>query len=188
MAGGPGASQRWLSPPHSQAYRDIFEGRWEDWDPFMAGPRMRAAEASSSSWTGDDSDASPRGLAGSVPGGVETPQAFRPFQGYLSFGRWGEVGNVHVVPTMKVATAFTLLRPFMEDAFQAEEGDAGWLCGAGQGQELPLSPKWHQPILDALVRLPPLLPGDAVFWHSDTIHCDADAVVPHEGNGDGFIR
>lgn len=42
---------------------------------------------------------------------------------------------------MKVATAFTLLRPFMADAFEADAGDADWLCGAGQGQELPLSPR-----------------------------------------------
>lgn len=27
-------------------------------------------------------------------------------------------------------------------------------------------PRWHEPILDALVRLPPLSPGDAVFWHT----------------------
>ena len=26
--------------------------------------------------------------------------------------------------------------------------------------------RWHQPILDALVRLPPLSPGDAVFYHT----------------------
>ena len=77
-----------------QAYRDIFEGRWEDWDPFMAGPRMRAAEASSSSsWTGDDSAATPGEVVGGIPRAGE-PQPFRPFQGYLSFGRWGEVGNV----------------------------------------------------------------------------------------------
>lgn len=93
MAGGTGGSQRWLSPHHSQAYRDIFEGRWEDWDPYKAGPRMRAAEQAVCSWGGDGEGGSP-GSAIVRGGGRETPQPFRPFQGFLSFGRWGEVGNV----------------------------------------------------------------------------------------------
>lgn len=90
-----------MTPP--QAYREIFEGRWEDWDPFKAGPRIRAAEAApfSSSpeavtWGGDASSTSPvlgDGATWGIAGGG-TPQAFRPFQGYLSFGRWGEFGNV----------------------------------------------------------------------------------------------
>ncbi|CAN0447180.1 unnamed protein product, partial [Ectocarpus sp. 8 AP-2014] len=67
---------------------------------------------------------------------------------------------------MRVATAFTLLRPFMPDALEANATDGDWLCGAGDGPELSLSPKWHQPLMDALVRLPPLSPGDAVFYHT----------------------
>eukprot|EP00752_Nemacystus_decipiens_P011248 g9996.t1 len=181
MAGGTGGSQRWLSPHHSQAYRDIFEGRWEDWDPFKAGPRMRAAEQAVCSWGGDESSLSPgssadESEAGRRGGEGGTPQPFRPFQGFLSFGRWGDVGNVHVVPMMRVATAFALLRPFMPDALEASATERDWLCGAGEGPELPLSPKWHQPILDALVRLPPLSPGDAVFYHTDIIHCEAGAI------------
>ncbi|CAM9431399.1 unnamed protein product [Ectocarpus sp. 12 AP-2014] len=171
MAGGTGGSQRWLNPHLHQAYGDIFQGRWEDWDPFKAGPRMRAAENAACSW-GEDGTPSPPGSIGvGAP-----PQPFRPFQGFLSFGRWGEVGNVHVVPMMRVATAFTLLRPFMADALEANATDGDWLCGAGDGPELSLSPKWHQPIMDALVRLPPLSPGDAVFYHTDIIHCEAGAI------------
>lgn len=97
MAGGTGGSQRWLSLSHSQAYRDIFEGRWEDWDPFKAGPRMRAAEQAVCSWGGDGEGLSPGSSVGGG-GGRETPQPFRPFQGFLSFGRWGEVGNVSGLP------------------------------------------------------------------------------------------
>ena len=43
---------------------------------------------------------------------------------------------------MRVATAFALLRPFMPDALEAADaGERDWLCGAGEGPELPLSPK-----------------------------------------------
>ncbi|CAN0067977.1 unnamed protein product [Scytosiphon promiscuus] len=176
MAGGTGGSQRWLSPHHSQAYRDIFEGRWEDWDPFKAGPRMRAAENAACSWGGDESPSSPESVQGGAQGEQAPPQPFRPFQGFISFGRWGEVGNLHVVPMMRVATAFMLLRPFMPDALEASAAGTDWLCGAGDGPELTLSPKWHQPIMDALVRLPPLSPGDAVFYHTDLVHCEAGAI------------
>lgn len=42
---------------------------------------------------------------------------------------------------MRVATAFTLLRPFMPDALEANAAERDWLCGAGEGPEMPLSPK-----------------------------------------------
>lgn len=43
---------------------------------------------------------------------------------------------------MRVATAFTLLRPFMPDALDADPTEReNWLCGAGEGPELALSPK-----------------------------------------------
>ncbi|CAM9539126.1 unnamed protein product [Choristocarpus tenellus] len=35
--------------------------------------------------------------------------------------------------------------------------------------------RWHQPLLNALVQLPPLSPGDAVFWHTDLVHCESDS-------------
>lgn len=39
--------------------------------------------------------------------------------------------------------------------------------------------RWHQPILDALVRLPPLSPGDAVFYHTGERVCLRKAEVGH---------
>ncbi|CAM9343283.1 unnamed protein product, partial [Discosporangium mesarthrocarpum] len=171
MSGGS-ASDR-LTPHHRQGYQEIYTGRWEEWDPFKAGPRVGAADAAwRQLWVGggqglranygEDACKEEEGEEGGL--GVEVPlppKLFRPFQGCLSFGSWGEKGHVHVVPMMRVATAFMLLRPFMDDVSQ-EEG----LLGFGDGPEVVLDARWHQPLLDALVRLPPLSPGDAVFWHT----------------------
>lgn len=63
---------------------------------------MRAAERAVCSWGGDEDEASASPGSsvdgdeggGGGGGGEYTPQPFRPFQGFLSFGRWGEVGNV----------------------------------------------------------------------------------------------
>ena len=50
------------------------------------------------------------------------------------------------MPMMRVATAFMLLRPFMPDVLEAMtneemQGRGQWLCGAGEGPELVLTPK-----------------------------------------------
>lgn len=98
-----------------QAYRDIFEGRWEDWDPFKAGPRMRAAAAQASAWVGDGSMSSP-----GLEGGGRAPQPFRPFQGYLSLGRWGEKGNVS--PACAVISSLLYIADILPMPFARRSG------------------------------------------------------------------
>lgn len=87
-----------------QAYRDILDGRWEDWDPFKAGPRIRAVDYPAlSHGPGRGGGLDGMGLLPESRGEV-LPQAFRPFQGYLSFGRWGDVGNVSFFSSIIVDT------------------------------------------------------------------------------------
>jgi hypothetical protein len=73
---------------------------------------------------------------------------------------------------MRVATAYMLLRPFLPDV----PDDS--MCGATEGSPLPVTEEWHAPLLNALVRLPPLSPGDAVFWHPDLIVAESTVVQP----------
>lgn len=82
--------------PQPQAYRDILDGRWEEWDPFKVGPRIQAVEFPGFGAGGSDGDGAVAGGPSGSGAGYVPPQAFRPFQGYLSFGRWGELGNVSV--------------------------------------------------------------------------------------------
>jgi Protein of unknown function (DUF1479) len=57
------------------------------------------------------------------------------------------------------------------------EGD---LCGAQPGRALGASPQWHAPLLEGLVSIPQMEPGDTIFWHSDVIHAVEDK---HGGSG-----
>jgi hypothetical protein len=76
-------------------------------------------------------------------------------------------GVLHVLP-IPSAMAYVLLRALQDDV---PEDD---LCGAANGQALPLSERWHALLMPALVSIPPVEPGDTVWWHGDLIHCVAD--------------
>lgn len=76
---------------------------------------MRAAENAACYVGGDESLPSPGsgnrsvdggGVGGAAEGGGRgTTQPFRPFQGFLSFGRWGEDGNVSGLACLLVCAA-----------------------------------------------------------------------------------
>ncbi|MFP4906193.1 YbiU family protein, partial [Paraburkholderia sp. BR14261] len=52
--------------------------------------------------------------------------------------------------------------------------------GAQPGRGLPISAEWHAPLIDALISIPQMQPGDTVFWHCDVIHSVEDE---HRGTG-----
>ncbi|CAM9487344.1 unnamed protein product, partial [Phaeothamnion confervicola] len=146
----------------SQLYERIWSGRFEDYDPFRADFRVALAERAS----GCDGSGGRGGLVEGWAGTAGTGAVpLRPFQGFVSLAQHGEDGAMRVVPMMRVATAFMMLRPFIGD-------DADGMCGASTGPVLKLRDRWHAPLADALVRIPPLSPGDAVFWHPDIIHAE----------------
>jgi Protein of unknown function (DUF1479) len=171
--------ERWSDPRFRSVYSAIFDGTFEQWDPFDASLRAAFDEASV-------------GRAGG---------AFRPWQGFLSLSPWLQhSGNLHIVPMMRVATSYALLRPFMSDV------PADNMCGAdGTTAAVPaaaaaaastaaaaaaysrstsstshgdaafqLSEQYHKPLLDALVSLPALQPGDLVLWHPDIVIAESD--------------
>ncbi len=62
------------------------------------------------------------------------------------------------------AMAYILLRPPLDDVPDDE------LCGVAPGKVLPVSEKWHPPLIKALSSIPALNAGDSVWWHCDVIH------------------
>lgn len=50
--------------------------------------------------------------------------------------------------------------------------------------------RWHRPIMDALVRLPPLSPGDAVFYHTgeERVVCAREAKHRKGKEGERAMR
>ncbi|EXJ91449.1 hypothetical protein A1O1_04561 [Capronia coronata CBS 617.96] len=154
------STERWEDPAYRSCYQKILEGKWEEHDPWQMDPR------------GDAKVALYRGI-GSCSG-------FRSFQGWLGMSDCapGE-GTLRVLPSLKLSTAYIMLRPFFLD----EKLDVSQPTFPGsiptKGQ-IYASPKYH-PHLDharAIISIPRVKPGDFVFWHADVLH-----EVEDENNG-----
>jgi hypothetical protein len=141
-----GSIERWLLPAYQEVFRHIFSGRWRDYDPWDAAYRTEVHEF-------------PSTVMCSV---------FRTFQGWTALSDMRPTdGVLHVVPVPS-AMAYVLLRALQDDVAADD------LCGAVNGQALPISAKWHSVLLPALSPIPAVEPGDTVWWHCDLIHCVAD--------------
>ncbi|KAL2184369.1 DUF1479-domain-containing protein [Thermothelomyces heterothallicus CBS 203.75] len=171
-----GSVERWEPDGYGRAgtYKDIFEGRWEDYDPWESSTRL-----------GVTSDLYHRAGACSI---------FRMFQGWLALNHVPSgPGSVQVCPLPRLATAYYLLRPFFSPPPSSistptttpdpstETGDARWafnhpqnsiLHGALPSYAQQITPSLHPHLqLDrSLISVPDLQPGDYLVWHPDLIH------------------
>ncbi|KAL2154958.1 hypothetical protein VTH82DRAFT_3634 [Thermothelomyces myriococcoides] len=185
-----GSVERWEPDGYGRAgtYKDIFEGRWEDYDPWESSTRL-----------GVTSDLYHRAGACSI---------FRMFQGWLALNHVPSgPGSVRVCPLPRLATAYFLLRPFFSGPSPPSPppsssiptpttpspspktggDDAEWafdrpqnsiLHGALPGYAQQITPSLHPHLqLDrSLIPVPDLHPGDYLVWHPDLIH----RVIPHD--------
>ncbi|KAI0838570.1 DUF1479-domain-containing protein [Hypoxylon sp. FL0890] len=165
-------------------YKNIFEGSWEDYDPWDASTRVAAVMDNYN--------------------GLGACSMFRMFQGWLSMSTTNPFeGTLMVNPAVKLSTTYMLLRPFFRpikdvhgathDEYLAAEN---WelagpemtseLQGAspGHGQELNTLLHPHLDLDNTMVHVPPIKPGDYVVWHCDTIHA-VDKV--HNGTTDSSV-
>ncbi|KAI1370836.1 DUF1479-domain-containing protein [Hypoxylon crocopeplum] len=181
-----GSVERWELNGYGRGgvYSNIFEGSWEDYDPWDASTRVPAIIDNYN--------------------GLGACSMFRMFQGWLSMSTTGPFeGTLMVNPAIKLSTAYLLLRPFFRpikdanltssDEYLAAEN---WefagpemtseLQGAtpGHGQELNATLHPHLDLEHTMVHMPPIRPGDYVVWHCDTIHA-VDKV--HKGNSDSSV-
>jgi len=145
-----GSVERWIDPGYQKVYEHIFAGDWRRYEPFDATHRLQTREIPSPA----------------------VCSMFRTFQGWTALTRQGPAdGTLRLIP-IATAIAYVLLRAFQDDV---DESD---LCGAAPGRALGVSPEWHADLTAALVSIPEVMPGDAVFWHPDIGHAVADE---HEG-------
>ncbi|MBX3608013.1 MAG: DUF1479 family protein [Piscinibacter sp.] len=147
-----GSVERWCEPSFRAMYRAVFEGDPLAFDPFDAEGRIATKEIPSPA----------------------VCSAFRTFQGWTALTRQSPGdGTLRLVPLART-TPWMLLR-----ALQADVPD-GDLCGAQPGRALGASAQWHAPLLEGLVSIPQMEPGDTIWWHSDVIHAVEDQ---HGGRG-----
>ena len=165
-----GSVERWETHGYGRGgvYNKVFEGSWEDYDPWDASTRVSAVPDNYN--------------------GLGACSMFRMFQGWLSMSHTkpGE-GTLLVNPLIQLSTAYLLLRPFFEPLKEAGMVSAedylssdNWkfagsnmtseLHGAtpGHGQELSSVLHPHLELESTMVHVPNIRPGDFVAWHCDS--------------------
>ncbi|EYE93391.1 DUF1479 domain-containing protein [Aspergillus ruber CBS 135680] len=184
-----GSCERWEDNGYGRGdvYKSIWEGNWEQYDPWEASCRV-PAEAD-------------------LYNGAGACSMFRMFQAWLSMSHSGpNEGTLLVNPLLSMATAYFLLRPFFEPIYLPpkdcsrmalgtfldpsnwclEKEMSSGLQGAtpGYAQELSTALHPHLELDKTMVHVPKIAPGDYVAWHCDTIHA-VDKV--HNGFGDSSV-
>jgi hypothetical protein len=149
-----GSIERWLTPAYQQVFRHVFDGHWQDYDAWDGAYRTDVDEFTSTVMC----------------------SAFRTFQGWTALSDMEPTEGVLNVVPIPHAMAYLLLRALQDDV---DEGD---LCGAANGQALPITEEFHSILLPALSPIPAVEPGDTVWWHGDLIHSVA-AVENQKGWG-----
>ncbi|KAH7141330.1 hypothetical protein B0J13DRAFT_445926 [Dactylonectria estremocensis] len=184
-----GSVERWEENGYGKGhvYDKVFEGQWEHFDPWELSTRLDAN--------------------GDLYNGAGACTMFRMYQGWLSMSHTApKEGTLLVNPLFALSTAYILLRPFFTPKLSLGASDkdgpslefldpSNWkmetpfssvLQGAwpGLGQELTTTWHPHLDLLNTMVHIPRISPGDYVAWHCDTIHA-VDSV--HAGKNDSSV-
>ncbi|WGD43302.1 DUF1479 domain-containing protein [Streptomyces cathayae] len=138
----PGTLDLWMTRAYQQAFRHLFDGSVEEYDPWDAAHRT----------------------AGPQYPGSTMCSAFRTFQGWTALSDMDhDQGVLHTVPIPE-AMAYLMLRPLLPDVPDDD------MCGVTTNQVFPADEKWHPLLLEALTGIPDVKAGDSVWWHCDMIH------------------
>jgi hypothetical protein len=138
----PGSLDLWMTQAYQTAFRHLFDGTVEHYDPWDAAYRT----------------------SGPQYPGTTMCSAFRTFQGWVALSDMPhDQGVLHTVP-IPGGMAYLMLRPLLADV----PGDD--MCGVIVNKVFPVSEKWHAPLLPALSGIPDVQAGDSVWWHCDVIH------------------
>ncbi len=147
-----GSVERWLDPAYREVYRHVFSGDWRAYDPFDGAYRTEVEEIPSPA----------------------VCSMFRTFQGWTALTPQGpNDGTLQVVP-IALGVVHMLLRALQDDVPEEE------LCGARPARALSATAEWHSSLLSALTSIPPMEPGDTIWWHPDLLHAVEDR---HAGTG-----
>ena len=137
-----GTLDLWMTSAYQQAFRHLFDGSVEQYDPW---------------------DASHRTSGPQYPG-TTMCSAFRTFQGWTALSDMAHDQGVLFTVPIPEAMAYLMLRPLLTDV---PEDD---MCGVTVNQVYPVSEKWHPLLMRAFSGIPDIQAGDSVWWHGDVIH------------------
>ena len=138
----PGTLDLWMTEAYQKAFRHLFDGTPEQYDPWDAAHRT----------------------AGPQYPGSTMCSAFRTFQGWTALSDMEhDQGVLHTVPIPE-AMAYLMLRPLLSDVPDDD------MCGVTVNQVFPAGEQWHPLLMRALAGIPDVRAGDSVWWHCDMIH------------------
>jgi hypothetical protein len=138
----PGTLDLWMTAAYQKAFRHLFDGSVEQYDPWDAAYRTSGPQ---------------------YPGSTMC-SVFRTFQGWTALSDMDhDQGVLHTVPIPE-AMAYLMLRPLLDDVPDDD------MCGVTVNQVFPAGNKWHPDLMTALSGIPDVKAGDSVWWHCDMIH------------------
>ncbi len=138
----PGTLDLWMTEGYQRAFRHLFDGTAEQYDPWDAAHRTDGPQ---------------------YPGSTMC-SAFRTFQGWTALSDMDhDQGVLHTVPIPE-AMAYLMLRPLLSDVPDDD------MCGVTVNQVFPANETWHPLLMRALSGIPDVRAGDSVWWHCDMIH------------------
>ena len=137
-----GSVERWSDDYYQKIYKDIFSDNFLKFNPFDAKYRDKTTEFESPA----------------------VAHVFRTFQGWTALTEQGpNDGTLQLIPISK-AMAYILTRALLDDVPKDE------LCGSKLGKALSVNKEYHSLLLEGLISIPNMKPGDTVWWHPDVVH------------------
>ena len=137
-----GSYERWVDPAFQRIYASIFNGQFDQYDPWQAAFRTQTREYASPA----------------------VSSMFRTFQGWTALTEQGPGdGTLQLLPIAN-AIGYVLLRALQDDVPDDE------LCLAKPGRALGVDQQWHPDLVPAIVPIQTVAPGDTVWWHPDVVH------------------
>jgi hypothetical protein len=150
----PGTLDLWMTEGNQRAFRHLFDGTVEQYDPWDAAHRTAGPQYPSTTMT----------------------SVFRTFQGWTALSDMDhDQGVLHTVPIPE-AMAYLMLRPLLADVSDDD------MCGVTVGRTFPANEQWHPLLMKAVTGIPDVRAGDSVWWHCDMIH-GVDPVTDQKGWG-----
>ena len=141
-----GSVERWSDDYYQKIYKDIFSDNFLKYNPFDAKYRDKTSEFESPA----------------------VAHVFRTFQGWTALTEQGpNDGTLQLIPIAK-AMAYILTRALLDDVPKDE------LCGSKLGKALSVNKEYHSLLLEGLISIPIMKPGDTVWWHPDVVHAVED--------------
>ena len=141
-----GSVERWSNDYYQKIYKDIFSDNFLKFNPFDAKYRDKTSEFESPA----------------------VAHVFRTFQGWTALTEQGpNDGTLQLIPISK-AMAYILTRALLDDVPKDE------LCGSKLGKALSVNKEYHSLLLEGLISIPNMKPGDTVWWHPDVVHAVED--------------